>query len=274
MNPAIVLGVGVGVGIVGVVVGLTPRKRRLYAILRTMEGESTVNEPVSWGRAGGAQPDKGARDATRRWLGNRALILLDRYPNVARLLEQDIQATSTTLEELAERVAFACVTGSIAPVVLWLLLSLLGTPITPVIPVSLALFAGPCSTLLPILALRGNANRARRLARKMVGCYLDLVVLGLAGGLGVEGALHSAALTCEMPLSQRLVRAMDEARDAGGTPWAALAGLGRLRVGGTRSCRRPSRYRGSTDQVDTGRQGVVDSESRACRRGDRGEHRQ
>jgi Flp pilus assembly protein TadB len=61
----------------------------------------------------------------------------------------------------------------------------------------------------------------------MVGCFLDLVVLALAGGLGIEGALHAAAGISDSPVSLQLVGALDVARDSGDTPWEALAGLGR-----------------------------------------------
>jgi Flp pilus assembly protein TadB len=52
-------------------------------------------------------------------------------------------------------------------------------------------------------------------------------VLALAGGLGIEGALHAAASISEAPVALKIVRSLDEARDAGRTPWEALAALGR-----------------------------------------------
>jgi tight adherence protein C len=226
VNPAIVLGVGVGLGLIGAVAGLTPGKQKLQSILRTMEDRKEM-QPERSGRIGAKNPDRSVREVSRLWLKDRALVLLDHYPKVALRLHLDLQATCVRLEDLVERVAFAGLLGALGPLLLWLLLSMLGGSITLLIPVSFVVFVGGCSSLLPIVALRKRANHARRLARTLVGSYLDLVVLGLAGGLGVEGALHSAALTCETPLSHRLVRVMDEARDAGRTPWAALAGLGR-----------------------------------------------
>jgi len=227
MNAAIVLGIGVGIGLIGTVVGLTPKKRKLHSVLRNMEDSNDTEQRERWGGIATAEADKRVRSTSRRFLRDRGLELLQHYPNVASTLEVDLHTTNGTFEELTEQVAFACLIGALWPLALWLLLSMLGGSITPLIPLSLAIFAGGSSSLLPIVALRRKAKHARRLARTLVGSYLDLVVLGLAGGLGVEGALHSAALTCETPLSQRLVRVMDEARDAGRTPWAALAELGR-----------------------------------------------
>ena len=66
---------------------------------------------------------------------------------------------------------------------------------------------------MPIFVMRAQARVGRRQARRMVGCFLDLVVLALAGGLGIEGALHSAAAIGDTRVSYQLVRALDEARD-------------------------------------------------------------
>jgi tight adherence protein C len=228
MNLAPVLGVGVGIGLVGAVVGLTPQKRSLGAILRTLEGEPKDERQAERQRAEeGRHSNVSMRSVSRRWTVSCALRLLGRHPAFVRALQRDLLTTSSTIEGVTERVVFACASGALAPIVCWVALSLLGMAVPPPIPVSLAVIAGLCGALLPIIVLRKNANRVRRHARTMVGSYLDLVVLGLAGGLGIEGALHTAALICETPISQRLVRAMDEARDAGGTPWSALAVLGR-----------------------------------------------
>jgi tight adherence protein C len=227
MNLAPILGVGVGIGLVGAVAGLTPQKRSLGAILNTMEGEPEDGKRAVWERGQEGRPNESIRSVFRRLAVSNALRLLDRHPAVAQALQRDLLTTSSTIEGLSESVAFALATGALAPISCWVALSLLGVAIPLPVPVSLAVIAALCAGLLPIITLRKKASRVRRHARTMVGSYLDLVVLGLAGGLGIEGALHSAALICETPLSHRLVRAMDEARDTGGTPWAALAELGR-----------------------------------------------
>ena len=60
----------------------------------------------------------------------------------------------------------------------------------------------------------------------VTAAYLDLVVLALAGGMGIEGALHAAAAVAQGDFSSRVVDALELARDAGETPWQALADLG------------------------------------------------
>jgi Flp pilus assembly protein TadB len=81
--------------------------------------------------------------------------------------------------------------------------------------------------LVPVMALRKRATSSRRQARRSIGCFLDLVVLALAGGLGIEGALHAAAAISDAPVSAKIVGVLDVARDSGTTPWDALATLGR-----------------------------------------------
>jgi len=61
----------------------------------------------------------------------------------------------------------------------------------------------------------------------VVGSFVDLVVLSLAGGVGIDGALHTASQVSTDWAAQRMGRTLLAARDGGSTPWEALAGLGR-----------------------------------------------
>jgi Flp pilus assembly protein TadB len=56
--------------------------------------------------------------------------------------------------------------------------------------------------------------------------FLDLVVLGLGGGMGIESALFTAAQLGENAMSRRLVAELSLCRDAGEPPWEALERLG------------------------------------------------
>ncbi len=80
--------------------------------------------------------------------------------------------------------------------------------------------------LLPIAELNGEANRGRRHARRVICSFLDLVVLGLAGGMGIESALLAAAQLGENAVSRRMLAALSLSRDTGEPPWDALARLG------------------------------------------------
>ena len=54
-----------------------------------------------------------------------------------------------------------------------------------------------------------------------------LVVLGLAGGVGIESALLTAARLGENAVSRQMLAALSLCRDTGEPPWEALARLGR-----------------------------------------------
>jgi Flp pilus assembly protein TadB len=116
--------------------------------------------------------------------------------------------------------------GALLPFVAWALLSLRGIGMPLVLPIWVGLIGASVGAAFPVLVLRGQAKAARRQARRMVGCFLDLVVLALAGGLGIEGALHAAAAIGDTQVSNRMARCLDEARDAGRTSWEALERLG------------------------------------------------
>jgi Flp pilus assembly protein TadB len=60
----------------------------------------------------------------------------------------------------------------------------------------------------------------------VVGSFVDLVALSLAGGVGIEGALLSASLVSNDWAAKRLARALTWAREAGQSPWASLGQLG------------------------------------------------
>ena len=60
----------------------------------------------------------------------------------------------------------------------------------------------------------------------MVGSFVDLVVLSLAGGVGIEGALQSAAAASSDWTSVRIRRALALAQDSGEPSWSAIGRLG------------------------------------------------
>jgi hypothetical protein len=84
------------------------------------------------------------------------------------------------------------------------------------VPMWAGLAVGGCGGLLPVLVLHSEARQAKQSARLVVGSFLNLVVLCLAGGMGIEGALHASARIGD-----------DEVSDTGEPPWDALADLGR-----------------------------------------------
>lgn len=80
--------------------------------------------------------------------------------------------------------------------------------------------------VLPDAVLRDEAERRRRAFRHALSSYLDLVNVILAGGGGIETALHAAAEAGDGWAFAAIRQALDRARLTNRTPWATLGQLG------------------------------------------------
>jgi tight adherence protein C len=98
------------------------------------------------------------------------------------------------------------------------------------LPLALPAWAGLVCALggfvLPDLGIHAEAEARRRDFRHALSAFLDLVVIALAGGGGVETALADAAGIGEGWAFDQLRRALGQARLARSSPWAALEQLG------------------------------------------------
>ncbi|MHB1986931.1 MAG: secretion system protein [Acidimicrobiales bacterium] len=80
---------------------------------------------------------------------------------------------------------------------------------------------------LPGLDLKRAATRERDHFLRALSCWLELVALGQAGGMGVESALQAGCAISEDHSFALLRAALEQSRLAATTPWHALARLGR-----------------------------------------------
>jgi Flp pilus assembly protein TadB len=81
--------------------------------------------------------------------------------------------------------------------------------------------------LAPALSVRTEAARRRRDFRHALGAFLDLVVIGLAGGAGVDAALSDAAATGTGWAFTQIRQAIESARLTRVAAWVTLGRLGR-----------------------------------------------
>jgi Flp pilus assembly protein TadB len=133
----------------------------------------------------------------------------------------------TSPAQLASRVIAAAGAGVLAPPVLWVGVEAAGVSASVLLPVLLALVMIPTCTAIPFLILKAEANERRQHFRTVIGTYVDLVVLSLAGGAGIEGSLMSASVVSSDWAARRISKALLLARDTGETAWEALSDLGR-----------------------------------------------
>jgi Flp pilus assembly protein TadB len=131
----------------------------------------------------------------------------------------------------AARKVTAAAAGSIATGLLLGAGRLSGLPIAEVVLVALIGAAGAAGFVFPDLRLKEDAARQRQAFRHALSAYLDLVNVILAGGGGLDTALHAAAEAGDGPAFAQLRHALARARLTGRSPWDVLAELGgRLEV--------------------------------------------
>lgn len=232
MTLVILLGLGAGLGALGIVRALRPAPQSATAVLAALDGAVAARAPAR-SRAedpAGAAPASWVRPD--RVLGTRMARAVDdgRLPSwtepARQVVGQWLSVCETTMAELCSQVVLGAGAGLVIPVLLMAVATAARTTLPAVVPIALGLLVGAVCAAVPVLSLRSEARDAQRSARTVVASYLDLVVLGLAGGMGVEGALHAAAGVADDRFSHRIAEALARARHAGAPPWRALAALG------------------------------------------------
>lgn len=126
---------------------------------------------------------------------------------------------------LASKLSLALVLFLLAPAA-WTGMRLAGVPLPGGVPVFAAIVFGAFGFFLPDLSLAGEAARRRRDFRRVVGVFLDLVAMNLAGGRGLPEALLAASSISDHWSVVRIRQALANARLLGATPWQALGDLG------------------------------------------------
>ena len=216
---ALVCGAGVGGGLFLVARGLYPPRPSLahaLAQLRRLPDPPPVLTPEAEGGYAARLGRPAARALARSGAGwlipatvRRDLAVLGRSPE----------------RHLAEKVTLALVGLVFVPAVAALLL-VGGAHVPLVVPLWASLIFMVAGFVLPDLGIHADAGRRRRDFRHALSSFLDLVVVALAGGGGVETAPSDAAsVGAGWPFAY-LRRALDQARLARQTPWAALGRLG------------------------------------------------
>ena len=99
------------------------------------------------------------------------------------------------------------------------LLNLGGIGLGTVLPTALTLGAVVFAFFLPDLVLNKEAEDRRRDFRHVVGSFLDLVAMNLAGGRGLPEALMAASSVGDHWAIARIRQALSNARVVGITPW-------------------------------------------------------
>lgn len=217
MIVALVCGAGVGAGLLAVATGLRPPRPSLADSLAALR-QVPAPPPLL---AAPASADSllvrlgrplAAPLAGRKWLP--ASVRAD-----LAAVGRDPQA------HLAEKAALAMVGLVLGPATAGLL-ALDGASLGWVVPAWAAIALALGGFFAPDLALRSQAARRRRDFRHALSAFLDLVVIALAAGGGVDSALTDAASVGTGESFAALRRALEAARLARVAPWGPLGRLG------------------------------------------------
>jgi len=141
-------------------------------------------------------------------------------------LEPDLRLVGRSLDQhLAQKVVLAFF-GLALPAVVTAVWTVGGFNVPLTFPAGAGLVLGVFFFFAPDISLRSETEERRKAFKRALGSFLDLVVISLAGGSGVESALRDAASVGRGWAFAQLRNALEVTALTGETPWAALARLG------------------------------------------------
>ena len=220
MTMAILLGAGIGAGLCMIARGLRPPRLSLADALAAPRRGNRPAVPLRTTRSNEGLMARVGRPIAQAWPRDTPRKLSDSLRNDLAVLERLPE------QHLAEKLACALVGLLLVPCIVALLgLAGVGLPLFlaawPTILLAIAGF------FVHDLAVRSDAAKRRRDLRRALSAFIDLTVVALAGGSGVEGALQSAATIGDGPAFRSIRHALDGARLTREAPWTALERLGR-----------------------------------------------
>lgn len=221
MIPVVLIGAGVGLGLALLLCGLSPARTPLVVAAARLRQPARTSETTGISSADNTSPAQPLQRLGRRIAGRLGLGLL-----VKRSVESDLRVVGGSLDDhIASRVLVALVGLALVPATSALVWAG-GVGVSPTLPALLSPVLAIAGFFVPAFTLRSWAAERRRSFRHALSAFLDLVSVALAGGAGVETALHRGVETGQGWSFLELRHALVSARLRGDTPWAALDRLG------------------------------------------------
>lgn len=214
MTSGIVFGTGAALGVLMIASVLVPRRVTLAEVLAVRD-VPTITVPLEVETAGWA-----AR------LGRPLVPLLATVGLPRAGLTADLELCGRTRQRHAAEQATAIAAGLLGPHLLFGLLWLAGSRPGWVLPVWLSLAGAVVGAVVVDARVRRLAAARRVALRQALSVQLDLTMMGLAGGAGVEQALTDAAVVGNGWAHDQLRRALSTARTTRIPIWTALGELG------------------------------------------------
>ena len=224
MTGALLAGVAFGLGCYLLLRALFPPRRGLAASLAAFDAAGRRRTEDA--RADRISPTLEKVGRLRAALGRALAAFYDSRGWELRTVRADLSILDKSFEAfLATKFLLAAAAVVFIPVAVTYF-SLLGLGVPIAIPIWLCLLIALLFFFIPDMQLRQEAAQRRRDFRHVVGAFLDLVAMNLAGGRGVPEALMTASRVGDGWAMRRIRDALANARITGTTPWQALGRLG------------------------------------------------
>lgn len=216
MITIVLLGAGAGAGAWLAGRALSPRPTPLRTLLARTDASGT-GVSASVGVVHASRPER---------LGPVAVRMLEAAGLDLGPHRQALRVVGRSRERHALDKLAGAVAGLIVPLVGWVGLTAAGLTLPAGLAVLAALGLAVGGFVFPDVRLAEEAERRRRAFRHALSGYLDLVNVILAGGGGLQTALHSAAAAGEGWAFALIRRALERARLTDRSPWDTFADLG------------------------------------------------
>jgi tight adherence protein C len=225
MLEPILAGAVAGLGLFLLLRALFPARPGLVARLLALDA---VREDAGAPRLQLVLPDEEV-SALRRALGARLARAFEARGWEVRSTRADLALVGRSFEGFLATKVLLAASGLLAFPLMYGWLALMEWGTSPTIPLWAAAATAAVFFFLPDLQIKRDAAAKRRDFRHVVGAFLDLVSMNLAGGRGVpEALLMAVSVSGEQPnwAMARIREALSGARIVGITPWQALGQLG------------------------------------------------
>jgi Flp pilus assembly protein TadB len=224
LTAPVLIGAVLGLGIYALVRALSPSKRS--AVSQVARIDALRASSTAYERRSGTDVDDGRLGSLRAQVGSRIAAFYLRQGWEQRSLRADLAVLERSWERFLATKVLLGAAGLVFGPMLFAIAWAIGFGSGPIIPVWLALVCGALFFFLPDLEIRRDAAGKRKDLRRVVGAYLDLVSMNLAGGRGLPEALMAAAEVSDGWALRRIRNALADARITGTSQWVALGLLG------------------------------------------------
>lgn len=210
----VLLGAGVGVGVLLTWRAIAPRPPSIDQVLAGLARSGVEFDGIA--------PTEESRV---NQVGRSARRVVEALGFDVQRHHQELELVGHTPERHALNKLFGAIAGLLIPNLAGFALSVIGVPVPVGVIALFSLATAVGGFVMPDLLLHDEAEKRRQAFRHTLSSYLDLVNVLLAGGAGIETALHAAADAGDGWGYQTIRAELRRARLTGQSPWDTFAQL-------------------------------------------------